>query len=81
VRLRYRMQSIFWLVMNCGNLSELYNMMPREEFKQFTGRNDPELVERYVIRVYSLAPLYMMQHWETRGIYATFKEWLAKNPA
>jgi hypothetical protein len=80
VRMRYKMQCIMSTVMNAGNVKELYNMCPKERLSQISGRDDPWMLDKYVIRVYCLAPLYAFQHWEARGLYAAFQQWLKEHP-
>ena len=66
---------------NAGNVKELYNMFPKERFKEIKGVDDPFMTEKYVIRVYCLAPLYAFRHWDERGLYAAFQRWLREHPA
>ena len=45
LRQRYALASISHIILNAGNVKELLNMMPKEEFAKLTGRWDPALTE------------------------------------
>lgn len=80
LRMRYKLLSIMSTCANAGNIKELLNMFPKERFKEIQSADDPFLTEKYVIRVYCLAPLYAFRHWDERGLYANFRRWLHEHP-
>lgn len=79
------MQSLLQTVFTAGNLTQLYNMWSggkadAASFAMIKGVDDPFMREKYVLRVYCLMPLYAFRHWEERGLYKAFLQWLKEHP-
>jgi hypothetical protein len=80
IRMRYRLTSVGNVIGSMGNLTQLYNMFPRNRFKEIKGVDDRLIQEQYILRVYCMAPLYAFRHWEQRGLYRVVKEWERQHP-